>query len=136
VVENYTPEVVRRVISQKSAIEMRAALKKVLETGGTATLAQVPGFLSAGKTGTVQKHNPRGGYLDGRYIVSFVGMMPAQDPAFVCLVVVDDPRTQKVHIYGGTIAGPIYRKIATRVAAYMNLQPTEVVSPPLATAAR
>jgi cell division protein FtsI/penicillin-binding protein 2 len=136
IVESYPPEVVNQVLKPKTAAQLRAALVKVVEQGGTATRAAVEGFKVAGKTGTVQKHNPKGGYLANTYIVSFVGMMPAQDPAFVCLVVVDDPRTQKVTRYGGTIAAPIFGKIATRVAAYMNLVPTEPVSPPLATAAR
>lgn len=135
VVENYQPEVVNRVISEKSALQMRQALAKVVRTGGTATRAVVPGFETAGKTGTVQKHNPKGGYYVGKYIVSFVGMMPVEDPAFVCLVVVDDPRTKKCNIYGGTIAGPIFSKIGVRAAAYMNLQPTEPVPSPIATAA-
>ncbi len=136
-VENYQPEIVNRVISAKAASQMRHALKKVVKTGGTATLAAVPGFEVAGKTGTVQKHNPKGGYYVGKYIVSFVGMMPAEDPAFVCLVVVDDPRTKKLaNVYGGNVAGPIFSRIGTRAAAYMNLQPTEPVSPPLATSTR
>jgi cell division protein FtsI/penicillin-binding protein 2 len=136
VVEDYPSEVVCEVLKPKVAAQMRAALEKVVLPGGTATRAAVPGFRSAGKTGTVQKHNPKGGYLANSYIVSFAGMMPAQDPAFVCVVVVDDPRTQKVNRYGGTIAAPVFSKIATRVASHMNLQPTEPVSPPLATAAR
>jgi cell division protein FtsI/penicillin-binding protein 2 len=69
------------------------------------------------------------------YIVSFAGMMPAQDPAFVCVVVIDDPRTQKVTRYGGTIAAPVFSKIGTRVAAHMNLQPTEPIPTPLVTTA-
>lgn len=136
VVEDYPPEIVYDVIKPKTAIQMRAALEKVVQTGGTATRAAVPGFRVAGKTGTVQKHNPKGGYLNNSYIVSFAGMMPAQDPAFVCVVVIDDPHTQKVTRYGGTIAAPAFSKIATRVAAYMNLQPTESISPSLATATR
>lgn len=136
IVESYPPEIIHQVVKPKAAAQMRAALTKVVETGGTATRAAVAGFKVAGKTGTVQKHNPKGGYLANTYIVSFVGMMPAQDPAFVCLVVVDDPRTQKVTRYGGTIAAPIFGKIATRAAAYLNLVPTEPVSPPLATASR
>ena len=134
--ENYPPEVVHEVLKPKAAAQMRAALEKVVLPGGTATRAASPGFRSAGKTGTVQKHNPKGGYLPNSYIVSFAGMMPAQDPAFVCVVVIDDPRTQKVSRYGGTIAAPVFSKIATRVASHMNLQPTEPISPPLATAAR
>ena len=136
VVEDYPPEIVNDVLKPKTAVQMRSALEKVVQTGGTATRAAVPGFRVAGKTGTVQKHNPKGGYLANSYIVSFAGMMPAQDPAFVCVVVIDDPRTQKVTRYGGLIAAPAFSKIATRVAAHMNLQPTESISPSLATAAR
>ena len=54
-------------------------------------------------------------------------MMPAEDPAFVCVVVIDDPSTTKVNRYGGTIAAPVFAKIGTRVAAHMNLTPTEPV---------
>ena len=134
VVEDYPPEVVSEVLKEKTAAQMRAALEKVVLPGGTATRAAVPGFRAAGKTGTVQKHNPKGGYMSNSYIVSFVGMMPAQDPAFVCVVVIDDPRTQKVNRYGGTIAAPAFSRIASRVASHMNLQPTEPIAPPLAAA--
>ncbi|MES2921574.1 MAG: penicillin-binding protein 2 [Verrucomicrobiota bacterium] len=138
VVENYQPEVVREVLKPKTAVQMRAALEKVVQTGGTALLAAVDGFRVAGKTGTVQKHNPSNGtYYSDRHIVSFAGMMPAQDPAFVCIVVIDDPRTKKLaNVYGGNVSGPIFSKIGTRVASHMNLQPTEPLSSPIATAAR
>jgi cell division protein FtsI/penicillin-binding protein 2 len=63
-------------------------------------------------------------------------MMPVQDPAFVCLVVIDDPRIPTIKHQGGLIAAPIFSKIATRAAAHMNLQPTEPVSTPPVTAAR
>lgn len=136
VVEDFEPEIVHEVLKPKIARQMRAALEKVTQKGGTALAAAVDGYRVAGKTGTVQKHRPSGGYYADKHIVSFVGMMPAEDPAFVCLVVVDDPRTRKVNIFGGSIAGPIFRKIATRVAAHMNLQPTEPISTPPVTAAR
>ncbi len=136
IVEDYQPEVVTTVMTEKCAAKMREALQKVVETGGTATKAAVQGFKVAGKTGTVQKHNPKGGYISNSYITSFCGMMPARNPEFVCLVVIDDPRTQKVNRYGGAIAAPIFSKIGTRVAAYLNLQPTEPVSLPLAAASR
>jgi cell division protein FtsI/penicillin-binding protein 2 len=136
VVEEYPPEVVNEVLKAKAASQMRHALEKVVLEGGTATRAAVPGYRVAGKTGTVQKHNPRGGYLSNSYIVSFAGMMPVENPAFVCVVVIDDPKTQKVTRYGGTIAAPVFSKIATRVASHMNLVPTEPVAPAIATAAR
>ncbi len=133
IVQNYPPETIAEVIKPKVATQMRAALEKVIEKGGTATLAAVPGFRVAGKTGTAKRHNPLGhGYLPNSYTVSFVGMMPAENPAFVCVVVIDDPKTDKVTRYGGTIAAPVFAKIATRVAVRMNLQPTESLPAPLA----
>ena len=131
VIEDYAPEVVRQVLKPKAAREMRTALEKVV-TGGTASRAAVPGFLVAGKTGTVQKHNPKGGYHLDRMITSFAGMMPAQNPAFVCIVVIDDPRIPGIKHQGGLIAAPVFSKIGRRVASHMNLQPTETTTSPLA----
>jgi cell division protein FtsI/penicillin-binding protein 2 len=137
VVENFPTEVVSQVIRPETARKMREALAKVTETGGTATLAAVPGHRVAGKTGTALRHNPNGrGYLANSYTVSFAGIMPAENPAFVGIVVIDDPRTNKVTRYGGTIAAPAFGKIAARAATYLNIQPTEPVTPPLATAER
>jgi cell division protein FtsI/penicillin-binding protein 2 len=133
IVQDYPPEIVTQVLKPNVAVQMRAALEKVTEKGGTATLAAVPGFRVAGKTGTAKRHNPHGrGYLPNSYTVSFVGMLPADHPAFVCVVVIDDPKTDKVSRYGGTIAAPAFAKIATRVATHMNLQPTEPIPSPLA----
>lgn len=133
VVQTYPPETVADVIKPKVATQMRAAMEKVIQKGGTATLAAVPGFRVAGKTGTAKRHNPHGhGYLPNSYTVSFVGMLPADNPAFVCVVVIDDPQTTKVTRFGGTIAAPAFAKIAARVAEHMKLEPTEPISPPLA----
>jgi len=137
VIETYPPEVVSEVLKPETAKKMRDALAKVTLKGGTATLAAVPGYKVAGKTGTAKKHNPDGrGYLPNSYTVSFAGMLPAEDPAFVGIVVIDDPRTNKVSRYGGTIAAPAFGRIAARAAAYMNLQPTEPLPAPLADAKR
>lgn len=133
VVQDFPTETITQVLKPKVAGQLRTALEKVTEKGGTATLAAVPGFRVAGKTGTAKRHNPHGrGYLPNSYTVSFVGMMPAQDPAFVCVVVIDDPKTDKVTRFGGTIAAPVFAKIATKVAAKMNLEPTEPIPAPLA----
>jgi cell division protein FtsI/penicillin-binding protein 2 len=137
VVETYPPEVVAEVIKPDTARKMREALRKVTEPGGTATLAAVPGYKVAGKTGTAKRHNPNGpGYLANSYTVSFAGMLPANDPAFVGIVVIDDPLTTKVTRYGGTIAAPAFGRIAARAAAYLNLKPTEPLPTPLADAKR
>ena len=136
VVERYDREVVGRAIKTETARKMRTALEKVVDKLGTAPLAAVPGFRVAGKTGTAIMHNPNGhGYLDGHYTVSFAGMMPAEDPAFVAVVVIDDPLTTKVTRYGGTIAAPVFGKIAARLATRMNLKPTEPVEAPRLTSA-
>lgn len=125
IIKRYEPVPVRRVIKESTAQKMRHALATVVDVKGTARLAMVDGFIAAGKTGTTVKINPDGGYLQGRYTVSFAGMMPAEKPAFVCVVVVDDPQTDEVKRYGGTIAAPIFSKVATRVAKHMGLKPTE-----------
>ncbi|MCU0794812.1 MAG: penicillin-binding protein 2 [Akkermansiaceae bacterium] len=124
--QRFEPEIIRRVINERSARQMREALATVTEEGGTALTAAVPGFKVAGKTGTARRVE-KGRYQEGHYTVSFAGFMPAEDPRFVCLVVVDDPLTTEVKRYGGTIAAPIFAKIASRVATHMHLEPTEPI---------
>jgi cell division protein FtsI/penicillin-binding protein 2 len=128
VVEEFPTVSRRQVISPGTAQKMRTALHKVTLLGGTAQQACVAGHKVCGKTGTAIKHDSeRGGYVAGAYVVSFAGFMPADDPAFVCYVIIDEPKTTEVPLYGGTIAAPIFSKIATRLAAHMNLQPTEPI---------
>ena len=126
IIERFKPDPVRRVIKEDVAAQMRRALATVVSLRGTAKRAKVDGFQPAGKTGTTVKINTKGGgYMHGRYTVSFAGMMPAEKPAFVCVVVVDDPQTNEVKRYGGTIAAPIFAKVAKRIADRMGLEPTE-----------
>lgn len=129
VIEEFKPKVLGRAISEKTAATMRKALHTVTQKGGTATRAQVPGFTTGGKTGTAVRYSAKlKRYQPGRYVVSFAGMLPAENPAFVCVVVVDDPLTTEVKRYGGTIAGPIWQRVSERVAAHMKLMPTEEIS--------
>ncbi len=129
VIDDFPVESRGQIISESTAKKMRAALYKVTLDGGTAKKARVPGYKTCGKTGTAIKHDPeRGGYLRGAYVVSFAGFLPADDPAFVCYVVIDQPKTKDVPHYGGQIAAPIFAKIAGRIATHMNLQPTEVIA--------
>jgi cell division protein FtsI/penicillin-binding protein 2 len=129
-VVTYSPVQVRRVVSTDTAKKIVAALKDVVSAEGTAKDAAVPGFTVAGKTGTAQKIDPRGGYLQGKYVVSFVGFMPADDPKFSLLVVIDDPDVKKGEAFGGKVAAPVFAKIAKRAADYMELQPTGPVEDP------
>lgn len=127
VVREFAPEEVTRVMSVSTARKMRKALATVVGPKGTARRAMVPGFLICGKTGTAKKLSESGRYLDGVYTVSFAGIFPAEDPAFVCVVVVDDPKTKKVKVGGGSVAAPIFQRIAARAAKHLNLQPTEPI---------
>jgi cell division protein FtsI/penicillin-binding protein 2 len=126
VVERFEPEVVKQVLRPETAKAMRGALEKVVDIKGTAAQAKVPGYSGAGKTGTAVRID-KGRYQAGHYTVSYAGMLPAKDPAFVCVVVIDDPLTTKVTRYGGTIAAPVFSKVGTRLAAHMNLTPDQPV---------
>jgi cell division protein FtsI/penicillin-binding protein 2 len=133
-VASFTPEAVRDVISRETALKIVSALKDVVSKQGTAQKAGVPGFRVAGKTGTAQKVDPRGGYMSGHYVTSFVGFMPADDPKFTLLVLLDDPTMKQGEVFGGTVAAPVFARIAEKTARYLDLQPTEQIpAPQLAT---
>ena len=115
------PRRVRRVISEQTAADLRAALSGVTEKGGTAPLAAIDGYRVAGKTGTAQKaERGRRGYARDKYVSSFMGMVPAEDPELVILVVIDEAKGK---YYGGTVAGPVFREIARPVLNYLGVHP-------------
>jgi len=129
VIASFPPVEIRQVISPEAAHEVTSALMGVVSPRGTAPLAKVPGFVTAGKTGTAEKIDPKGGYLPGKYIVSFCGYLPADNPAFVGLVMLDDADTTPELDYGGSVAGPIFARIGEKAARYMNLEPQPDVPP-------
>jgi cell division protein FtsI (penicillin-binding protein 3) len=106
----------RRVVSPWVASELMAMLKNVVAEG-TGTLAAVPGYQVAGKTGTAAKPDPQGGYSDTRYVASFVGVVPASRPRLVILVSVDEPRGA---IWGGVVAAPAFAEIAKFDLQYLD----------------
>ena len=124
VVMQFLPKVVCQVVRPEVAKQVTEALRGVVSDEGTAADAQVPGFEVAGKTGTAQKYTPQG-YVQ-KYRSSFIGYLPAQKPEFVVSILVDDPKGKK--IYGGQVAGPAFREIATHVAEQLNLNRTAVVA--------
>ncbi|MEQ1859354.1 MAG: penicillin-binding protein 2 [Chthoniobacteraceae bacterium] len=123
VVETVSPQLVRNVISKKSADAVRAALTEVVSPRGTARLAAVSGFKVAGKTGTAQVYNKDGSVSRDRHRVAFVGFMPGDAPAFTCLVMLEQPVTAPGQDMGGLVAAPIFSRIAERAARYLGLQP-------------
>ncbi len=131
---SFRPQVLRRVVSEETAAEVAAALTEVVSARGTAPLAKIPGFPVAGKTGTAQRVDPKGGYTPGKYVVSFAGYFPANNPRVAGIVVVDDPRTPGTSVYGGTICAPIFARIGEAIARQFDLVP-ETEEPGRATVA-
>ncbi len=109
----------RRVVSRGVADQVMAMLRGVVAEG-TGTLARIPGYQVAGKTGTAAKPDARGGYSDSRYVASFVGVVPASAPRLVILVTVDEPRGG---IFGGEVAAPAFQQIAQFDLQYLEVAP-------------
>ncbi|MDQ6808970.1 MAG: penicillin-binding protein 2 [Verrucomicrobiota bacterium] len=125
-VSAFSPTILRQVISPETARQVGDALRGVVSDRGTAAAAAVPGFTISGKTGTAQKVDPKGGYEQGKYVVSFSGFLPAEHPEFVGLVVLDDAHTKTPEQnYGGLVAGPIFSRVAEKAARYLDLEPHE-----------
>ena len=118
-IAEFPPVPVRQVVGPEAVRQVTSALEDVV-IRGTAKGAAVPGFRVAGKTGTAQKPGPHG-YIPGKYVVSFVGFMPVEDPEIACLVLVDSAHTKPHENYGGTVAGPAFANIAARAAQYLGL---------------
>ncbi|MEK5270376.1 stage V sporulation protein D [Aeribacillus sp. FSL K6-8394] len=104
VVSRKTPEAKRRIISEETSKQIRAALESVVAKG-TGRGAFVEGYRVGGKTGTAQKAAPGGGYLTNNHIVSFIGFAPADNPHIVVYVAVDNPKGTVQ--FGGVVAAPI-----------------------------
>lgn len=119
-VQRLAPEAVRRVVSAATAATMRRILKTVIADGGTGVNAALEGYAVGGKTGTAQKIDESGTYSKGRYLSSFVGFAPADQPEVAILVIVDEPKRQS---YGGVVAAPAFRQIALETLGYLNIPP-------------
>ncbi|HET7508655.1 MAG TPA: penicillin-binding protein 2 [Solirubrobacterales bacterium] len=107
----------RRVISPQVSAEIREMLEGVLAPGGTASEVSVPGYTLAGKTGTAQVAE-NGGYSKTKYIASFIGFAPAQNPQLLAAVIVDEPQGE---IYGGSVAAPAFGEIAEFALPYLGV---------------
>lgn len=115
------PTAVRRVVGEKAAKQVVSMLESVVEPGGTATKARLDEYRVAGKTGTAQKADPlAGGYSDKR-IASFIGLVPAEAPRAVILVVIDEPQTD---VYGGLVAAPAFKEIAQQAMPLLGVPPS------------
>lgn len=115
VIKEFSPTVVRRVISEETAARCRKILTGVIENG-TGKLAKVPGFTAAGKTGTAQKLEPNGTYSHSSFFGSFIGFAPAEDPLIAVAVCLDEPRP---YYFGGVVAAPAFKNLSADALRYL-----------------
>lgn len=121
------PKTRERVIAENIAKQIRDMLETVVSSEGTASRAAIKGYRVIGKTGTVHKYDPRGGYFPDRYRSLFVGIVPASNPRFVTVVTIDEPNKEKGH-YGGAVAAPIYSKVMEGTLRILNIPPDNLDS--------
>lgn len=117
------PEELGQPISRDTAKIMRRLMARVTQPGGTGTKAALRGYAVAGKTGTAQKVRPKeegGGYYSHKYVASFAGFVPVENPAISIIVVADDPKGAH---YGGTVCAPAFQKIADQTVRYLRISP-------------
>lgn len=125
--------VIRRTVTANTAALLVDIMEQVVEHG-TGKAARVPGFSVAGKTGTAQK------VVDGRYSrtdynASFVGFAPSRQPQFVIVVVIDAPKGKNLY-YGGSVAAPVFQRIAEAGLRYRGVSPTIGAASPVLVARR
>ena len=109
-----------RVMSEGTAAQLRDMLEGVLSPGGTASEVSVPGYRLGGKTGTAEKAN-EGGYSESKFVASFVGFAPVDNPGLLTVIVVDEP---KGSYYGADVAAPGFGEIAEYALPYLGIPPS------------
>ena len=115
------PTRVRQAVTERTARQVIQMLEGVVQKDGTAPRGALEAYRVAGKTGTAQKPDPVArGYSDKR-VASFAGVVPADEPRLVVYVVVDEPKTD---VYGGLVAAPAFREVATAVLPYLGVPPS------------
>ncbi|UCD34871.1 MAG: penicillin-binding protein 2 [Nitrospiraceae bacterium] len=119
IVKRVVPDLSQRIISTRTAALVKEMLKTVVEEGGTAKRASIEGNLVAGKTGTAQIFDHKAGrYSPDKFVSSFVGFVPADNPRLALIVVVFEPKGKS---YGGVVAAPVFRNIIENTFAYMSV---------------
>jgi cell division protein FtsI/penicillin-binding protein 2 len=124
----FEPELSRkRVLSTETTVSLKEMLTGVVAMeGGTGKAAQLEGFSAGGKTGTAQKIEANGRYSHFRFVASFVGFAPLENPAIAIVVTIDEPRGP---YYGGQVAAPVFRNIAEKILRYLSVSPDQPVTP-------
>jgi len=120
-IKDFSPELINKVISLDTAQRLKEILVGVTETG-TGKLAAIEGVRVAGKTGTAQKLEANGAYSHNKFVASFIGFAPADDPLIAVCVILDSPHP---YYFGGVVCAPAFKKVATDVLKYLEVMPLE-----------
>jgi cell division protein FtsI (penicillin-binding protein 3) len=121
-------KIIRQTVSPGTAATLTQIMEDVVNRG-TGTRAAIPGFTVAGKTGTAQKV-VNGQYSRSDYNASFVGFVPSRDPAFTIVVVIDSPHGKNLY-YGGSVAAPVFQRIADAALRHRGIPPSINPAPPV-----
>ena len=119
-------QVVRRVITEEVAEQMRSMMEQVVSDGGGKT-ARIQGYKIAGKTGTAEKLSENGGYAAGVYIASFVGFVPSDSPQYAMLIMLDSPQGA---FYGSQVSAPVFRDTLQQILVAQGIQPSTTTGLP------
>lgn len=112
----------RRRVLRKETAETIKEMMSLVVSAGTGRAARLRGFSAAGKTGTAQKVDERGRYSHTRFVASFIGFAPVDNPALSIVVLIDEPRGL---YYGGQVAAPVFKKIAEKTLNYLSVPPDQ-----------
>ena len=104
---------------------MATLLRAVCGKGGTAPIADIPGYEVAGKTGTTQKII-NGRYSSAHHVASFAGFFPVGDPKLAITVIIDEPQGEGVG-YGGKVSAPVFREVAEKCIRWLDLPPVSTL---------
>ena len=118
VIVNFSPKIVKGVISKTTARKTAEILKGVIERG-TGKGAKLESYTAAGKTGTAQKLEPSGGYSHSKFVGSFIGFAPVENPRITVVVCLDEPRPV---YYGGVVSAPVFKKVAENTLRYLGVE--------------
>ena len=113
--EHNERSVIRNVISPETSAKVRKYLTGVVDSGSGKNAA-IPGYSVGGKTGTSQKYDENGKVSSTLLVASFVGFVPADDPEYLCMIIVDEPQVPVV--YGSTVAAPFVQQVLRNVLTY------------------
>jgi penicillin-binding protein 2B len=123
-IKSYEPEVIREVVTERTAKQVSEYLEQVVsdQAIGTGRTAAIDGYRVAGKTGTANKVEPGGkGYANGKWVVSFIGYAPVEDPKILVTIIADEPELGGDYHRGSEVAPPAFKEIVSQTLRYLGV---------------